>query len=429
MRKNVILIVLATLLGSIGVTAQPRITTGQVNSIRNGMDITEAKKFFPIANRLMRQESLEMVAYQLGPAKFTSKKQDESEIQANYIFRNQSICDLYAVNNKKNGGAIDTLTLFIKPELTPEHLENELNDAHYIKKDESQQFHWWQSEDGTINLAIYYNYSNDYKTAMLFARIEKPAEETPVSEEPLSEVTVIDDNANDNANANGNDVLHFDNMIKPKTTQQNDWKMTTNIQFPLAVGGIADKLNHEALRSHLLANLVERQPRIKDDMSVDEILEEYSVSLHNKFWSEQVALVGEREFTSNFSISIMPDNQTREDVITYINKVETHAPGNMEDDYRIAANFSRETGELLTFDRVFKKSAKKVISSWLKDRYMENKMDIRETKELKDAFENALENFILGREGVTFIVVANDGQGLVENAYPFYYNDLKDYLR
>ena len=430
MKKIIFFAVFAAWFVTLGVMAQNRpprnrISQEQFNAIRDQFDqnapSNKVYRLFPLANRLLTFNSFDRAIRELQRNQygisFSAITSDGGELNAKC-----DLCELQVINCDGVPERIDTLTLFVKAALKEDVLQDSLLKANYIQKKHTDTFDWWQRNDGT-NLAIYYNYSNDFKTAMLFARpkaaeIEEPAEPTePTTTDPPVEAVTPP-------------TLMIDMVRLERESIQNACKLTVNISFPEATGGIAGQLNKAALESPLLGNLVSKKPKLTDGMSVGEAIDAYTTRIFDEYWAEYFASNGvEEEVECNYLVGLMPKEKIQEGVLTYINNVKTKRAGNEVDEYRIAANFDLHTGELLTFDKVFRKSAKKALTNLLKERYNEGQMDISDEGKLKEIVNEALQNFILYREAITFIMIYNDDNGLTEKLLTIKREDLEEYLR
>lgn len=427
--KRILFAFLAVWLVTLGVMAQgerpPRrhISQGQLNALREQFDqnapSNKVYKLFPLANKLLEFNSYDRVVMELlnvhNGFNFRVDPFDGGELNAK-----SDLCELQAINCDGKPERIDTLTLFIKAAMKEEVLQDSLLKANYTRKKHTDTFDWWQRNDGT-NLAIYYNYSDEFKTAMLFARPKaEPTEETP--DEPTISEEVVE--------ATTPTTLQLNLLSRERESIQNNCKLKVNICFPDAVGGIAEQLNRAALESPLLGSLVSKKPKLVSGMTVGDAVDAYVDRIFNEFWADYLVSNGaEEEIEYNYQVKIMKEEDLQEGVLTYINNVKTKKAGNEIDEYRIAANFDLLTGELLTFDKVFKKSARKALFNLLKERYNEGQMDISDEGRVKEIVNGALQNFILSREDITFIMIIEDGNGFTEKPFAISREDLQEYLR
>ena len=421
--KRIFFVVLAAWLVNIGGMAQNTgITSEQMVSALNKNN--KVLKLFPLANKLLDCSSFDDVAMEL--IKFDNGFKIEP-FDGGELSAVSNICELQAVNCNDRPERIDTLTLFIKASIKKESLAESLEEANYTFKKHSSTFDWWQRADGT-NLAIYYNYSDDFKTAMLFARPKLDEPETP-SGSPEQPTEVTEQPAEGPAVTTEMQLNYFK---RERTTHQNNSQLTVTIGFLEATGAIGAKLNETALESPLLNSLVSKKPKIEAGMSMAEIIDAYTNRVSDEFWADYYANSGsDAEYEFNYIVKYINPEKLQEGVVTYLNSVSTKKSGNEMDDYRIAANFDLMTGELLTFDKVFKKGAKKALYNKLRDYYINDneQLEISNEKELKRIVEDALQNFILYRDQITFIMVLRDVNGLTEKTCNFRREDLQEYLR
>ena len=343
------------------------------------------------------------------------------------------ICELYAVNRQNRPERIDTLTLYVKHPLDKDAMTDSLNSCNYVFKQTSSdgRFDWWQHKVNGINLAVYYKYSKKYASAMLFARPKKELRDiipnntsTPVQPTTPAETEVGGDEP-----VTTPMVLTFEQVQKSAEFLQRNTKMTVNITFPSATGDVAGKLNSEALRSHLLGFFVETKPRLADDMSIEEGLNAYLIRMKSEFL-RNYAEVGNDEVVMEHSyhVALLPEEETREGVITYVNTVTINEPDMDPSSYRIVSNFDAKTGKLLTFEDVFKKNSKATVIDLLKRAHLKNIQGYEEFAAEVD-YEELLKNFILKRDSIEFILVTGDESGPYEELFNYKYEKIKKYLR
>ena len=419
--KRICFVVLAAWLVTIGGMAQNTgITNEQMLSAMNRTN--KLIKLFPLANKLLNCSSFDDVAIEL------MKFDNEFKIEPFYdgkLYATSDICTMQAINCQGVPGRIDTLTIKTKHALRSDVVKDILEECGYYFKQHIIEYDWWQNAKG-VNLAIYYHFSDTYKTAIQFVRPKLEKLETP--SEAIEQPTEVTEQPTAGPAVGTEMQLNF--VKRERITSQNNNRLTVTIGFLDATGGNGSKLNEATLESPLLNSLVSKKPKIEAGMSMAEIIDAYTNRVSDEFWADYYANSGsDAEYEFNYIVKYINPEKLQEGVVTYLNSVSTKKSGNEMDDYRIAANFDLHTGELLTFDKVFRKSAKEALTNLLKERYNEGQMDISDEGKLKDIVNEALQNFILYREAITFIMIYNDDNGLTEKLLTIKREDLEEYLR
>ena len=401
-----------------GTTSRSKIPVEMVNIVSRN---DKTYRLFSLADKLLEYNSFGEVAAELKSFYDGFKVEPFNGGEFSAV---SDICEVQIVNSNGRPERIDTLTLFIKDALKKGIVKKELKGANYTFKKHSSTFDWWQRGDGT-NLAIYYNYSDDFKTAMLFARPK--VDELEEHTEPIGS-TVVTEPIEENAVVG---QVQFNSVKRERTTfHKNDCQLTVRICFPEAVGGIAEVLNDEALNSHLLGERLERKPNFPPGANLTKRIDCYIDSLFGVFSSNlDVSGVLNPSFEINYNVEKISDDICREGVIVYMNKITTIEPQNQADDYVVVSNFDRQTGKLLTFDNVFKKKDKKKLLKKLSEKYNETPTPRPNELGPKDIILiSALDNFSLGKDNITFYVIDYDVVGRTYVPLVLSYEELDDYL-
>jgi hypothetical protein len=178
-----------------------------------------------------------------------------------------------------------------------------------------------------------------------------------------------------------------------------------------------------------LGHFVAVKPQIADDMSIEDGLKAYLVRMSSEFLAEFSEVNDiEQTLENKYTVEVLPENETRKGVITYVNNVSIVEPDIDPSTYRVVSNFDAKTGKLLTFDDVFKQNSKAAIIGLLKKGHQKSIAEYEEFAGEVD-YEDALKNFILKPDGIDFILITGDESGPYEEVYPYKYEALKKYLR
>jgi hypothetical protein len=428
--KKTLLVIGCWLFALGSVSAQ--ITSGELNNIVDQFNQNSPRHrvnlLFPLADELMLMESFDNLPVKLMKSK-SCKFTSVNMISEGSLKAESDICELYAVNRLDRPEKIDTLTLYVKYALDKNVLTDSLKNANYVFKQTSSdgRFDWWQHKVSGINLAVYYKYSKKYPSAMLFARPKKDVRD--VITRPVQPETPVEEEVEGERPVATPITVSFQQAKISQTLRQRGTEKKIEIVFPKAVGTIAVKLNNEALRSHLLGHFVAVKPQIADDMSIEDGLKAYFVRMSSEFLAEFSEVNDiEQTLENKYTVEVLPENETRKGVITYVNNVSIVEPDIDPSTYRVVSNFDAKTGKLLTFDDVFKQNSKAAIIGLLKKEHQKNIAEYEEFAGEVD-YEDALKNFILKPDGIDFILITGDESGPYEEVYPYKYEALKKYLR
>lgn len=400
--KNLILGCMLSAVGcclpTVGASAQGNL--GDINGQLHSQAITNT--IFPLADELMCLSSFDEVAIQLNRNGFT-----KVEIEDGILKAESSLCVLRAVNRRQLPERIDTLTLYLRHSLNRSILTDSLKRASYTFMETSadQRYDWYKRADG-INLAVYYVYKEPYKSAMLFAR---PTTSAPV---PIVTPTAL--------------------TFKPKegsvkTRRPDGGEIYAQIRFPIAQGGPAKELNAAAIASPLLSSLVSKP--IGAHANVVDGLKTFLHQVKVDFLAATTpAGVDVPQLDVMYDVTVQPEDETREGVITYVNHVTAKDHGLQYEDYHVAANFDATTGRRLTFDDVFLKHKRPTVVELLRAAHhsvVAQHPDLPANVDVTPA----LNNFILGRENIQFILILNKGGRIYEEILSYDYEKLQQLLR
>ena len=175
-----------------GQNSSEDIISSIVERLNRNSSPNRVNKLAVLGDELMWLTSFDDVAKRLMRERFTVEIEVDGTLKAS-----SKGCELTAVNRQKLLEQIDTLTLFIKHPLKKEVVTDSLESIGYVFKNTSAdgRFDWWKHKVSNINLAVYYQYSNKYPSAMLFARPkQKPQdviEERREEEVPPAEVEEV----------------------------------------------------------------------------------------------------------------------------------------------------------------------------------------------------------------------------------------------
>lgn len=386
-------------LSMVGASAQGNL--GDINGQLHSQAITNT--VFPLADELMCLSSFDEVAMQLNRNGFT-----KVEIEDGILKAESSLCVLRAVNRRQLPERIDTLTLYLRHSLNRNILTDSLKRVSYTFMETSadQRYDWYKRADG-INLAVYYVYKEPYKSAMLFAR--------PTTSAPAPVVTPT--------------ALTFKKPLKAKvtTSRADGGQFYAVVNFPVAEGGPAATLNAAAIASPLLSSLVStplaRQTSVTDGLKA---------FLHQVKIDFLAATTTEGDEAPRlevlYDVAVQPADETREGVITYVNHVTAKDHGLQYEDYHVAANFDATTGRRLTFDDVFLKHKRPTVVELLRAAHHSVVAQHPDYPANVDVTP-ALNNFILGRENIQFILILNKGGRIYEEILSYDYEKLQQLLR
>ena len=411
----------------INVSAQDRSDVRQVITEAYSRNSPKQKvnRLLPLADELMLMSSFDDVAQKLVRERY------KVEIEDDQLKAESEICQVVAVNRQNLPEKIDTLTLFVKYQLNKPALEDSLKNCSYVFKQKSAdgRFDWWQQKGTGINLAVYYTYNNKYPSALLFARpkpkaVAKPeVVDEPTPPEPEEPPAVTPESQ----------VMNFASVSVSEDFRYRDINMSVSITFPQAVGGSADQLNSEALNSSLLGRFVQTKPSLAGDGNIEKGVEAYLKRMKNEFLKDYASADEmELSFKNSYDITILPEAESRKGVVTYVNNVsmsdvDTDLPHVAQ--YRVAANFELRTGKLITFDDVFKENSHASIAELLRRAHQEKIAGLEEDPVGELEYDDALENFILGRDSIIFILISVDETGGYEEVYSYKYDKLKKFLK
>ena len=322
---------------------------------------------------------------------------------------------LRAVNRRQQPEQIDTLTLYLRRSLNRDILKDSLKRASYTFMETSadQRYDWYKRADG-INLAVYYVYKEPYKSAMLFAR---PTTSAPAPVVTPSAPTPATPTALTFKPKEGN----------VKTSRPDGGELYAQVRFPIAQGGPAKALNAAAIASPLLSSLVSKpigaQANVIDGLKV--FLHQVKVDF---LAATTPAGVDVPQLNVLYDVTVQPEDETREGVITYVNHVTAKDHGLQYEDFHVAANFDATTGRRLTFDDVFLKQKRPTVVELLRAahhsvlaQHPDYPADVDVTP--------ALDNFILGRNHIQFILVLDNGGRIFEEILSYEYDKLQQLLR
>ena len=384
----------------------------------------KVNRLLPLADELMLMSSFDDVANKLMRIRY------KVEIEDDQIKAESDVCELIAVNRQNLPEKIDTLTLLVKYQLNKVALEDSLKNCSYVFKQKSAdgRFDWWQQKGTGINLAVYYKYNNKFPSAMLFARpkpktVVKPvAPEEPATPETVEPVAVTP----------SQQVMNFSTVPVTQNFRHGNVTMAVSISFPKAEGGSAVQLNTEALQSSLLGRFVNPRPQIDNDGDIEKGLEAYLARMKSEFLRDYASSDDlDLSFENIYDVTILPEAEVRKNVITYVNNVsmsDVDTETSHVAQYRVAANFDLRTGKLITFDDVFKENTKATIAELLRRAHEEGNDGI-ENFDDEVSYDDALNNFILGNESITFILISVDENGGSDKAYSYKYEKLKKFLK
>lgn len=392
----------------VGASAQGNLNTNGLTEQISRQSVTST--LFPLADELMCVSSFDEVARLLTRNGFT-----KVEVENGILKAESPMCILRAVNRRQQPEQIDTLTLYLRRSLNRDILKDSLKRASYTFMETSadQRYDWYKRADG-INLAVYYVYKEPYKSAMLFAR--------PTTSAPAPVVTPsIPTPATPTA-------LTF----KPKegnvkTSRPDGGELYAQVRFPIAQGGPAKALNAAAIASPLLSSLVSKpigaQANVIDGLKV--FLHQVKVDF---LAATTPAGVDVPQLNVLYDVTVQPEDETREGVITYVNHVTAKDHGLQYEDFHVAANFDATTGRRLTFDDVFLKQKRPTVVELLRAahhsvlaQHPDYPADVDVTP--------ALDNFILGRNHIQFILVLDNGGRIFEEILSYEYDKLQQLLR
>ena len=368
------------------------------------------KTIFPLADELMCLSSFDEVG------KLLARKGFKVEIEEGILKAESPLCVLRAVNCRQQEEQIDTLTLYLRHSIDRDILKDSLKRASYTFMETSadQRYDWYKRADG-INLAVYYVYKKPYKSAMLFAR--------PTTSAPAPVVTPSEPTP-----ATTPTALTF----KPQEgkvvgNRPDGGKLNALVRFPIAQGGPAKTLNAAAIASPLLSSLVSKpigaQANVIDGLKV--FLHQVKVDF---LAASTPAGVDAPQLNVLYDVTVQPEDETREGVITYVNHVTAKDHGLQYEDFHVAANFDATTGRRLTFDDVFLKQKRPTVVELLRAahhsvlaQHPDYPADVDVTP--------ALDNFILGRNHIQFILVLDNGGRIFEEILSYEYDKLQQLLR
>ena len=351
----------------INVSAQDRSDVRQVITEAYSRNSPKQKvnRLLPLADELMLMSSFDDVAQKLVRERY------KVEIEDDQLKAESEICQVVAVNRQNLPEKIDTLTLFVKYQLNKPALEDSLPTP--------------------------------------------PEPEEPPAVTPESQ------------------VMNFASVSVSEDFRYRDINMSVSITFPQAVGGSADQLNSEALNSSLLGRFVQTKPSLDGDGNIEKGVDAYLKRMKNEFLKDYASADEmELSFKNSYDITILPEAESRKGVVTYVNNVsmsdvDTDLPHVAQ--YRVAANFELRTGKLITFDDVFKENSHASIAELLRRAHQEKIAGLEEDPVGELEYDDALENFILGRDSIIFILISVDETGGYEEVYSYKYDKLKKFLK
>ncbi len=366
---------------------------------------------FPLADELMLALSFDEVAKQL-----TRKGFSKVEIEEGILKAESPLCVLRAVNRRQLPERIDTLTLYLRQSLDPDILKDSLQRASYdfMETSADQRYDWYKRADG-INLAVYYVYKKPYKSAMLFARpttSTPPPAVTPSAPAPVVTPTAL--------------------TFKPKegsvkTRRPDGGEIYAQIRFPIAQGGPAKELNAAALASPLLSSLVSKP--IGAHANIVDGLKTFLHQVKVDFLAASTPSgVDVPQLDVMYDVTVQPEDETREGVITYVNHVTAKDHGLQYEDYHVAANFDATSGRRLTSDDVFLKHKRPTVVELLRAAHHSVVAQHPDYPANVDVTP-ALDNFILGRDDIQFILILDKGGRIYEEILSYDYDKLQPLLR
>lgn len=392
----------------VGASAQGNLNTNGLTEQISRQSVTST--LFPLADELMCVSSFDEVARLLTRNGFT-----KVEVENGILKAESPMCILRAVNRRQQPEQIDTLTLYLRRSLNRDILKDSLKRASYTFMETSadQRYDWYKRADG-INLAVYYVYKEPYKSAMLFAR---PTTSAPAPVVTPSAPTPATPTALTFKPKEGN----------VKTSRPDGGKLNALVRFPIAQGGPAKTLNAAAIASPLLSSLVSKpigaQANVIDGLKV--FLHQVKVDF---LAASTPAGVDAPQLNVLYDVTVQPEDETREGVITYVNHVTAKDHGLQYEDFHVAANFDATTGRRLTFDDVFLKQKRPTVVELLRAahhsvlaQHPDYPADVDVTP--------ALDNFILGRNHIQFILVLDNGGRIFEEILSYEYDKLQQLLR
>lgn len=392
----------------VGASAQGNLNTNGLTEQISRQSVTST--LFPLADELMCVSSFDEVARLLTRNGFT-----KVEVENGILKAESPMCILRAVNRRQQPEQIDTLTLYLRRSLNRDILKDSLKRASYTFMETSadQRYDWYKRADG-INLAVYYVYKEPYKSAMLFAR---PTTSAPAPVVTPSAPTPATPTALTFKPKEGN----------VKTSRPDGGELYAQVRFPIAQGGPAKALNAAAIASPLLSSLVSKpigaQANVIDGLKV--FLHQVKVDF---LAATTPAGVDVPQLNVLYDVTVQPEDETREGVITYVNHVTAKDHGLQYEDFHVAANFDATTGRRLTFDDVFLKQKRPTVVELLRAahhsvlaQHPDYPADVDVTP--------ALDNFILGRNHIQFILVLDNGGRIFEEILSYEYDKLQQLLR
>lgn len=392
----------------VGASAQGNLNTNGLTEQISRQSVTST--LFPLADELMCVSSFDEVARLLTRNGFT-----KVEVENGILKAESPMCILRAVNRRQQPEQIDTLTLYLRRSLNRDILKDSLKRASYTFMETSadQRYDWYKRADG-INLAVYYVYKEPYKSAMLFAR---PTTSAPAPVVTPSAPTPATPTALTFKPKEGN----------VKTSRPDGGELYAQVRFPIAQGGLAKALNAAAIASPLLSSLVSKpigaQANVIDGLKV--FLHQVKVDF---LAATTPAGVDVPQLNVLYDVTVQPEDETREGVITYVNHVTAKDHGLQYEDFHVAANFDATTGRRLTFDDVFLKQKRPTVVELLRAahhsvlaQHPDYPADVDVTP--------ALDNFILGRNHIQFILVLDNGGRIFEEILSYEYDKLQQLLR
>lgn len=392
----------------VGASAQGNLNTNGLTEQISRQSVTST--LFPLADELMCVSSFDEVARLLTRNGFT-----KVEVENGILKAESPMCILRAVNRRQQPEQIDTLTLYLRRSLNRDILKDSLKRASYTFMETSadQRYDWYKRADG-INLAVYYVYKEPYKSAMLFAR---PTTSAPAPVVTPSAPTPATPTALTFKPKEGN----------VKTSRPDGGELYAQVRFPIAQGGPAKALNAAAIASPLLSSLVSKpigaQANVIDGLKV--FLHQVKVDF---LAATTPAGVDVPQLNVLYDVTVQPEDETREGVITYVNHVTAKNHGRQYANYRVAANFDAATGRHLTFDDVFIKKKRATIVELLR---IAHQSVLAEHPDLPADIDvtPALDNFILGSDHITFLLIITDGERTYEEVLSYEYSSLQQLLR
>lgn len=365
---------------------------------------------FPLADELMCLSSFDEVG------KLLARKGFKVEIEEGILKAESPLCVLRAVNRRQQEEQIDTLTLYLRHSLDRDILKDSLQRASYdfMETSADQRYDWYKRVDG-INLAVYYVYKKPYKSAMLFAR---PTTSTPPpAVTPSAPTPAVTPSA-----------LTFKSQEgKVKTSRSDGGEIYAQVRFPIAQGRPAKELNAAAIASPLLSSLVSKP--IGAHANVIDGLKVFLRQVKMDFLAATTPVgVDVPQLDIMYDVSVQPEDETREGVITYVNHVTAKDHGLQYEDYHVAANFDATTGRRLTFDDVFLKHKRPTVVELLRAAHHSVVAQHPDYPANVDVTP-ALDNFILGRDDIQFILILDKGGRIYEEILSYDYDKLQPLLR